>query len=295
MKKHMLFTLKNILLSTLTLTLPAFACFTNQTVNNTNIITTKNTETSESIINENKKQKNTPLLSPAETFIIAAPAAFCMNNILDYISTFVHEHGHGLASGHPYEIKLNTNFISWGGKCIPKENFECTTLKAVIILLAGPLTGLCTMYLQNIGIEMLDGALEKRPWKESLRKGLCYPFSFFSYLKSKLQDNSTEKNDHQNTLTLAAKMSLNTLRIMTWIRFATQIMEGFTPLNIPNSDGLRVWKTIVGENCPTINPDPGITLAILAPLLIINRSVVWNKLKSAPYAIWNAFKEEWND
>ncbi|HTM05763.1 MAG TPA: hypothetical protein VL201_00825, partial [Patescibacteria group bacterium] len=97
------------------------------------------------------------------------------HNILEHISTCVHEHAHGLASGKSYILKMekqNNILQPWKGATLETTDTFFSTL-------AGPIAGVSTTYIQTIGLNIAKGYLENQPLNISFNKGLRYPIAFF--------------------------------------------------------------------------------------------------------------------
>ncbi len=192
-------------------------------------------------------------ISSTSNFIIAT--ILIPHNIFEHISTCVHEHGHGLARGESYTIKIkkqNDIFQPWQAEAIDCGNtfFES---------LAGPLAGLSITYIQIIGLNMAKGYLEKQPLSLSFNKGLKYPITFFpAAINTGIKYGSLLINPQSiNLLNLNAFISLY-LDIFLFSRMGRIIGEsiyGLLPYHIRYhgnpGDGEKIWKKLFGENVPT--------------------------------------------
>src|ERR1700733_7536963 len=124
-----------------------------------------------------KDNAPTYLKSSAKLATVCA-AALSGHYALEYISTFAHEHGHGIASGDKYTVTMiqNHNILEpWNG-----ITHFTTDKKSFLKTFAGPLTGLTITYAQCIALTMLDGYLDDKTLSQSFYKGLNFPISFFT-------------------------------------------------------------------------------------------------------------------
>lgn len=328
MKNRTYCTLKNIALWGIMLTAP-LSLFS--IGNDTQPLDATTTPEQTEIVESTDNQPTQPIEQSYYTFLksFAAPAATLgISSMLDLMSTYAHEHGHRLASGRPCAITVYTlDGLCWGGSCKPiltpeekiklLNNYDFSKDPGYLTMrLGGPLAGLFTIYLQNIVIELIEGAIDEKPWRQSLQKGLCYPFSLFSDSKNFFIKNisSTEEKaclkqpEVKSEWKMYAKSALCMLKVIQWMRFSSDLMQGLTPLNlsrerteklidgstrsyISNCDGLALWKGILGNHCPTIHPTIGLLLAMVTPFIIANPTAVWNGLKN----VYHSLEAEFND
>lgn len=190
------------------------------------------------------------------------PLAACgVNSVLNYISTYVHEHGHGLAGGDPnYKVTMIPVYrgLGWSGLCesrIPRETTAYNHFKHII---AGPLAGIFTIYMQAIGINFIDGTLNQKNWKDSL---IFNPFSIItSIVFPNLQPETS-----------FAKMIISGVKLATWFRLVNDVRDGLFPNTDNNRDGSRLWNIVLGKRCPAIISYASESiryLAIVAPAIL---------------------------
>lgn len=148
---------------------------------------------------------------------------------LGYMGAFMHEHGHGLASGESYNIRLEYfGTLDWGGLCRHFPSCRKTKFQDIKRHMCGPLAGMFAVLLQNIGVKFVDGYVEGGDWKESLVKGLSSPFPWLSDLKC-LGEN------------VARKMFLVVLKIIRYRAFYVHCAS-FMPTG--HSDGMQILAVL---------------------------------------------------
>lgn len=118
----------------------------------------------------------------------------------------------------------------------------------------GPFAGIFTTYVQCIGIELLNGFIHNRPLKESLVKGIRFPFSFFSdayktgrkycsYLLGKKADENTQEPSWSSVM-------LSNLMFWRCAGMMYECMYGLLPCG--SGDGQDAWDILLKKSCPSI-------------------------------------------
>lgn len=261
---------------------------------------------SSSILSNEKTETEKPTLiqkiTTAGTFLakLAAASAIALSahHVLEYVSTYAHEHGHGIASGQDYDVRmlpsksksnLSKLFIPWLG--ITEYYDEPTNV--LLATLAGPLTGTATTYTQMVALKVLDGYMHNKSLSESLYEGLKTPITFFTNAMETGKKYTSIIMNQQSTNSLTNK-SITSLAIdeLLFARMGRLVLESiygllpYKPRNVPDhpdilGDGEKVWKMIFGPNIPTFTGK--LTHMVLAtmvsPYIIGAAQAVYQKIQ----------------
>ena len=212
---------------------------------------------------------------------IGAAVSVCAHYVLEYMATYVHEHGHGLTGGNPnYTIEVipSGNLLGpWHGACHGTHG-------SFLSIAAGPIAGLCARYIQCMAIETLDGYMQGKSLKESAQQGLRHPFLFFSKAKQTAKNYCSyalnKETDEQISEPTWSSVMLNCLLFLRCRSLLGEFTYGLMPYSHPlangNGDGERLWRMLFGNNCPTFNPDlKTFTLGILSAPYLLGMLEAW--------------------
>jgi hypothetical protein len=204
-----------------------------------------------------KQEKSINPWRLAAKIAVGSAGSLYAHHVLEYISTFAHEHGHGIAGGNPdYFIELTPTknpLMPWKGACFG-GNGSFTTI------IAGPLAGICTTYIQCIALETLKGYLHGSSLKESAQQGLHQPFLFLSQLRQTVKDYCSymvNTADTEITEPSWSQVFLNSLMFLRCGRIIGETIYGLMPYSFEggNGDGEKIWKMMLGQKCPTFKAD----------------------------------------
>lgn len=210
-------------------------------------------------VEENNTQKTT--INPwrlAAKIAVGGAVSLYAHYLLEYITVYIHEHGHGITGRDP---NYTTEVVPSGNLLAPWNGICNGGVSSFFSIAAGPLAGLCARYVQCIAIETLDGYLNGKSLKESAQQGLRHPFLFFSkaqqtgkkYCAYALNKN-TDKQISEPTWSSVILHNLLFLRCGSMIG---EFIYGLTPYNMQyqgiDGDGERLWKMVFGDNCPTFS------------------------------------------
>lgn len=261
---------------------------------------------SSSIFSNEKTETEKPTLiqkiTTAGTFLakLAAASAIALSahHVLEYASTYAHEHGHGIASGQDYDITILPNksksnlsklFIPWLGI----TDFYDEPTNVLLTTLAGPLIGTSTTYAQMVALKVLDGYMHSKSLSESLYEGVKYPITFFTNAMETGKKYTSMIIDQQSADSLTDK-SITSLAIdeLLFARMGRLVLEsiyGLLPYKVGNvpgrpdilGDGEAIWKMIFGPNIPTFTGK--LTRMVLAtmvsPYIVGAAQVVYKKIQ----------------
>jgi len=228
-------------------------------------------EKKQNILSTLEKKVSTATHLASKYIILACEIALAPHSVFEFISVYAHEHGHGLASGGNYKVKMikNDGIINpWGGKC------SCTQEGAYPLFtkLAGPATGVFITCIQSISLNITKEYLENKSFSTSFNKSLYFPITFFpNAINTGLTYGSMLINTQSINLLSSNPLITLHINIILFSRMGRIIAEsiyGFLPYdceyeNTPG-DGEEIWKMIFGKKCPTFKGNlVYITLTIL--------------------------------
>lgn len=201
----------------------------------------------------------TPKSTLTEKITIAAKLAttcaiiFGSHYILEYLTGYAHEHGHGIASGKNYTIEMiptGNPIAPWSGVC-----YTDSKANRFFTVLGGPLAGMTCTYVQTIIFKTLDEYMHNESLRTSFCKGLKAPITFFDLTK-RIEEIEIQSNNV--SIKNLATLIVNGLLFLRVANLGEQSICGLTPfygllskLNlIPEhtSDGEKLWKMILRRN-----------------------------------------------
>lgn len=236
--------------------------------------------------------KSKAALTISAKFVGACIIALSAHDVLEWISTFVHEHGHGIASGGNYSIKMmrRGNVLQpWHGRAT-MENRAHLLLR----ILGGPLLGMLATYIQLIILTMLREYKNNKSLRISFYEGLKSPIAFFT--------NAVEKGKKYSSLTLekqaifcllknktVTSFTIDALILLRMGRLIGELVYGLLPYydtsrlvrSVGGGDGEKIWKMLLGSQVPTFTGNLSyITLAIItAPYLIGAMQAIYERMQ----------------
>ncbi|HLX52847.1 MAG TPA: hypothetical protein VKR58_02845 [Aquella sp.] len=179
--------------------------------------------------------------------------ALSTNYILDYISSYAHEHGHGIASGGNYRVKIipvKSIIFPWSGATQFLDRYEPLSL---LTILAGPLAGILAIYIQTAALTTFNEYIHKKQTlSTALSTGLKSPIPFFTKaIKTGEQYTSMVINPQSpNPLTnkTLTALTIDTLLFLRMERMITESIYGLLPYHHPtvSSDGETIWHMLLG-------------------------------------------------
>ena len=224
----------------------------------------------------------------------------CVGHIAcELISTYIHECGHATGyffmEGKKSSIRVYpTNHINIFGRiCQPVyggcDRFVCSSKSSELISVsAGPACGLLATYSQLVALEVVQARLAKQPAKKAFNNGLKLPVTFFKNfaLKVRLLLDSGE----DSTEISCAEVFFGMMAFFRCSRIVGEALYGFTPYNVPQSegDGVKMWKLLRNkEDISTINQN--LIVAALIPTvsaLLIGLSMgLYSRLKDSGFRL----------
>lgn len=244
-------------------------------------------------------KKLTKAVSFSAKLATACSAALGAHYVLEYVSTYMHEHGHGMASGGDYIVTMiaNNNILE---PLHGITHYKNSAANPLLTTLAGPLAGISATYIQIIALKMLDEHMHNKSLRTSLHEGLKFPITFFinavktgkkyGSMMLNLQSTSALKN---KTLT---EFTIDGLLFLRMGRLVGESIYGLLPYYDQSviGDGEKIWKTIFGPHVPTFTGNlAGITLVIISsPYIIGAAQAVYEKVyKKQPSPIMQEEQE----
>lgn len=240
------------------------------------------TDNSEELFENASSTKTTKvyfLEKPSIKISIACAFSLSAHYILEFISTYAHEHGHGMASGTNYAVEMipNNNILQpWHGVC----RAQSAVFNQFIFTLAGPLAGISTTLIQLSLLNALSNFIDS---KSSNATRIKSPIHFFSNARKtgkKIGAAISSKQSFSDAFSKTSILSLTT-NILLHLRIGRIVGEciyGLLPYHhksqlatdVGGGDGEKIWRMILGKTCPTFCGNLAyMTLAVIAiPYLI---------------------------
>jgi hypothetical protein len=207
--------------------------------------------TTEKITTEKKTEQKKELEENLLKVATASVLGLGTNYILSYMSSYAHEHGHGIASGGKYTstiIPTGDIFAPWMGKT--EMSYPSNLL---FTILAGPLAGVSATYAQGVALKTFNEYMHnKKSLREALYEGLKFPATFFSNAVKTGEKYTSAIMNPQSTNPITNKtitaLTIDAVLFLRMKEIVEDSIVGFTPYHRPGFtyDGEIIWNLLLG-------------------------------------------------